>query len=125
RSHCDLNAAFGRARMDRPRIEQDGFTLIELLLVIAIIALLESLLLPALSRSKQAAQSVACKNNLRQIAFAVQGYVGDSDAYPLYYRLVSPNGGPAFWEATHWHTDLKPYLVHGWLDPLFKCASDK
>jgi prepilin-type N-terminal cleavage/methylation domain-containing protein/prepilin-type processing-associated H-X9-DG protein len=67
---------------DIPKSERNGFTLLELLVVMAIIALLAGLLLPALNRAKTAAHSVKCKSNLRQLGLALRLYVDDSGAYP-------------------------------------------
>ena len=56
-----------------------GFTLVELLVVISIIALLVSLLMPALSRAREQARSVECLSNLRRIALSVVFYSDDND----------------------------------------------
>ena len=52
------------------------------MVVIAIIAVLTALLLPAISRAKARAQSTACRNHLRQIGLAMAMYVSDAGRYP-------------------------------------------
>lgn len=58
-----------------------GFTLVELLVVVAIIALLVSILLPSLSRAKELAKRVICAGNLRGIGLTVYFYANDHNEW--------------------------------------------
>ena len=56
-----------------------GFTLIELLTVIAIIAVLSAILLPALAKAREQAQATVCLNNTKQLGLAWHIYAGDQN----------------------------------------------
>lgn len=69
--------------MHRSRPSLAGFTLVELLVVIGIIALLISVLLPALSKAREQSKATACLSNLRQIGIGFQLYRQyNRDYYP-------------------------------------------
>jgi prepilin-type N-terminal cleavage/methylation domain-containing protein len=94
-----------------------GFTLVELLVVVAIIAILAGLLLPALASAKAKAKQAGCTSNLHQIGIGIQMYADDN-------RSLFP-------ETTHgtaatnrsWIFTLRPYL--GNVDAVRACPADR
>ena len=87
------------------RVRGRGFTLIDLLVVIAIIAILAGLLLPALGKAKQQALATACLNNLRQMALATRLYADDNDGRFCFTFQVRGNNVTR----RAWFNFLQPY----------------
>jgi prepilin-type N-terminal cleavage/methylation domain-containing protein/prepilin-type processing-associated H-X9-DG protein len=79
------------------RLHAAGFTLAELLVVIAVIAILVALLLPALSRAQESARRIRCLGNLRQLGLATQLYWDDHEGRAFRYRRGAVDGGDLYW----------------------------
>jgi prepilin-type N-terminal cleavage/methylation domain-containing protein len=60
-------------------VQRKGFTLIELLAVIAIIAVLMAVLMPALNIAREQARGIACSSNQRSLAMGYIMYASDND----------------------------------------------
>ena len=82
-----------------------AFTLVELLVTVAIIAILATLLLPAISKARTKAKTIACASNMKNWATATQLYADDfNDILPPFGDLASDYTQP------FWHAKLAPYL---------------
>jgi prepilin-type N-terminal cleavage/methylation domain-containing protein/prepilin-type processing-associated H-X9-DG protein len=97
------------------RVRPAAFTLVELLVVIGIIALLLSILLPALNRAREAARDVQCMSNVRQLCYALVNYATEhSGRFPPNVQLIPapPAGQPT---VNYWYDEdrLGRYLPKG------------
>jgi len=105
-----------------------GFTLVELLVVIGIIALLISVLMPALNSARSAARLVQCQSNFKQVYNALLSYVTENGGY-------LPPQADNNWETqgTNCETFIRlntylgqpfndPNQIQGQLSPVFTCV---
>jgi prepilin-type processing-associated H-X9-DG protein/prepilin-type N-terminal cleavage/methylation domain-containing protein len=95
-----------------------AFTLTELLVVMAVIALLAALLVPALSAGKGQSQSAACQNRLRQIGIAMTMYVSDYNRYP---PLADTNAGVNSLQICF--DKFYPYYPLRWTNAAWNCPT--
>ncbi len=97
------------------RFRRLAFTLVELLVVVAVIAILAAMLLPALSGAKASALVVACMNNERQMGIALNMYVGENHAYPYL---------SAYWDLNfRWEDALHIYDPLSWTNRNRHCPA--
>lgn len=82
-----------------------GFTLVELLVVIGIIALLIAMLLPALARARESANSVKCASNLRSIGQAINIFA-QKHKNRVPYTQSTPWGNAPFWNNLMYTNDF-------------------
>ena len=81
--------------------KRKGFTLVELLVVIGIIALLVSILMPALSKAREMAKRIKCSSNLKQCGIAFALYQLDFDESYPYHGPLSKSKGFGYWERSN------------------------
>jgi len=91
-----------------PKVKKrSGFTKWELVIVLAIMAMIIAILLPAVRRGHGPARRTQCRNNLKQIGLALHNYHDVYDALPPAYTMDA-NGNPLH----SWRTLILPYIEH-------------
>lgn len=108
------------------RSSDAAFTLIELLIVIAIIAILAGLLLPAVNRAAGAARSIQCQSQMRQVMLAARLYADDNeDQFPRSQHSAFAN------RQLPWERAVAPFLaIHDtrWtnlIESVYHCPADR
>ena len=108
--------------MARKRNRLAAFTLVELLVVIGIIAVMISILLPALSKARAAANDVVCMSNLRQWGLAWNMYCNSNRGVPPDRSLDLVYQPAALKALPYWAGKLQPYIGDG-AGKLLQCPS--
>jgi type II secretory pathway pseudopilin PulG len=99
-----------------------GFTLVELFLVVAMVVLIASILLPALSNAREQSRRVACLSNLRQLHAAYIQYATENDGIVLPCdKIHAQTGFPADEQAN----DIPPLRAYTHDSRVFHCISDE
>ena len=83
-----------------------GFTWVELIVVIAVIAVLVALFLPAVEQAREAARRTQCKNNLKQLGLAVYNYHETARTFPPGF-VINTDGIYMGWG---WGVQILPYV---------------
>lgn len=102
-----------------------GFSLVELLVVIGIIAMLVTLLVPAIQSAREAGRRASCAHNMRQVATAVQLYHHTARQFPggMSWRGEASGCQPFEPGTTYWNIRVMPYLELGTLADMINPAS--
>ena len=90
-----------------------GLTMVEVLVVMAIVALLMGLVLPALQQSREASRATVCRQNLRQIGIATHAFHAAHRAFPPARIVPRPGDAPQHacgGDEPTWFVHLMPFL---------------
>jgi prepilin-type N-terminal cleavage/methylation domain-containing protein/prepilin-type processing-associated H-X9-DG protein len=93
-----------------PRTKRAGYTLVELLVVIAVVALLMAILLPAVQTAREAARRIQCTNNLKQLGLALHEYESAYSAYPPSMVLSGIGHAPSWVGGWGVNARILPFL---------------
>jgi prepilin-type processing-associated H-X9-DG protein/prepilin-type N-terminal cleavage/methylation domain-containing protein len=92
------------------------FTLVELLIVIAIIAILASMLLPALGKARGKARQMACLNKMKQIYLTSMNYADDNNSEGVIDKVTG--------DELSWGRRMAEYFPEAGRDMIYRCPED-
>ncbi len=108
-----------------------GFSVVELLVVIAVVAVLMSVLLPSLSAAREEGRKIRCMANERQVGMGLVGYSLDWKGFYPYGTPQLPGNPPSYDPRTWWRWNVYPYMnlpqtaaAYTAQAPVFRCPSN-